>query len=52
VDPLLCKAADDVIANALLADTGLEWLHHPYDGGMDVIMPSRTERDVLRDRPP
>lgn len=50
VDPLLRKVADDVIANVLLADTGLRWLYHPYDGGMDVIMSSRAERDVLRDR--
>ena len=50
VDPLLRKVADDVIANVLLADTDLGWLYHPYDGGMDVIMSPRTERDMLRDR--
>jgi hypothetical protein len=34
VDPLLRQVADDVIANVLLADAGLRWLYHPYDGGM------------------
>jgi hypothetical protein len=38
------------VANVLLADAGLRWLYHPYDGGMDVMLPSTAERDVLRDR--
>jgi hypothetical protein len=50
LDPLLRQVADDVIANVLLADVGLRWLYHPYDGGMDVILSSSGERDVLRDR--
>jgi hypothetical protein len=33
-----------------VADPALDWLYHPYDGGMDVIAPSTTERDALRDR--
>jgi hypothetical protein len=37
LDPLLRQVADDVIANVLVADTGLGWLYHPYDGGMDVL---------------
>ena len=50
LDPLLRQVADDVIANVLIADVGLRWLYHPYDGGMDVIPPSSGERDALRDR--
>jgi hypothetical protein len=50
LDPLLRQVADDVIANVLLADIGLRWLYHPYDGGMDVILSSSGERDALRDR--
>jgi hypothetical protein len=50
LDPLLRQVADDVMANVVLADVGLRWLYHPYDGGMDVILSSSGERDVLRDR--
>ena len=39
-DPLLRQVADYVIVNVLLADTGLRWLYHPYDGGMDIMLPS------------
>ncbi|TQS31246.1 hypothetical protein FLW16_00640 [Microbispora sp. KK1-11] len=28
----------------------LRWLYHPYDGGADVIAPTRTERDALKER--
>ncbi|MFI7437857.1 DUF3885 domain-containing protein [Micromonospora haikouensis] len=50
LDPLLRQVADDVIANVFIADVGLRWLYHPYDGGMDVILSSTAERDALRDR--
>jgi hypothetical protein len=50
LDLLLRRVADHVIGNALLADVGLRWLYHPYDGGMDVILSSSGERDALRDR--
>lgn len=50
LNPLLRQVADDVIANVVLADTDLRWLYHPYDGGMDVILPSTADRDALRDR--
>ena len=50
LDPLLLQVADDVIANVLVTDLDLRWLYHPYDGGMDVILPSTAERDALKDR--
>jgi len=49
-DPLLRLVADDVIANVVVADTGLRWLYHPYDGGMDVVLSATADRDALRDR--
>ena len=49
VDPLLRLVADNVIADVLLADAGLRWLYHPYDGGMDVVTASAVERDALSD---
>jgi hypothetical protein len=52
LDPLLRSVADATIANVVLADPGLRWLYHPYDGGMDVILASAEERDALRERHP
>jgi hypothetical protein len=52
LDPLLRHVTDDIIANVVVADTGLGWLFHPYDGGMDVLLSSAAERDALRDRHP
>ncbi|HWS31573.1 MAG TPA: hypothetical protein VN408_02395 [Actinoplanes sp.] len=49
VDPLLRLVADDVIADVLLTDAGLEWLYHPYDGGMDVVTSSIAARNALRE---
>jgi hypothetical protein len=52
LDPLLRHVADDIIANVLITDVALRWLYHPYDGGMDVILATTAERDVLRSRHP
>jgi hypothetical protein len=49
VDALLRAVADERLAEVFLADTGLERLYHPYDGGADVILPTPEERDRLRD---
>jgi hypothetical protein len=50
IDVLLRAVADDELANVILAPTDLHWLYHPYDGGADVIMPTRVQRDALKDR--
>ncbi|MEV0895751.1 hypothetical protein [Actinoplanes sp. NPDC049802] len=50
LDTLLRHVVDEVVANVVIADPDLRWLYHPYDGGMDVILPSATERDALRHR--
>ena len=50
LDGLLRHVADEVVADVVIADAGLRWLYHPYDGGMDVILPSAIERDALRHR--
>jgi hypothetical protein len=50
LDRLLLTVADDIIANVIVADPGLRWLYHPYDGGMDVLLPSTEERDALWER--
>jgi|SRR5882724_2512779 len=48
IDPLLRAVADDQTAGVIIADTGLNRLYHPYDGGADVILTTTAERDQLR----
>lgn len=48
LDPILRLVADDVIRNVMVSDPDCRWLHHPYDGGMDVILGSADARDQLR----
>ncbi|QDY81206.1 hypothetical protein FQU76_21765 [Streptomyces qinzhouensis] len=50
LDPLLRAAADDALPGIFVTDPGLTRIHHPYDGGADVVLPTPGERDRLRDR--
>ncbi|MBB5806655.1 hypothetical protein F4560_006423 [Saccharothrix ecbatanensis] len=50
IDPLLRDVADDVEANVMITDVAMTRIHHPYDGGADVLLPTSEERDVLRAR--
>ncbi|WP_425830203.1 DUF3885 domain-containing protein [Streptomyces fractus] len=50
VDELLRAVADEVLVDVFLTDTGLRRIHHPYDGGADVILDSPAERDRFRER--
>ncbi|MEU6205846.1 hypothetical protein ABZ814_19960 [Micromonospora musae] len=52
IDVLLRAVADDELANVILAPTDLRWLYHPYDGGADVILPTREQRDALKAQHP
>lgn len=47
-DELLRAVADDALAGVFVTDTGLQRVHHPYDGGADVILTTPAERDLLR----
>lgn len=49
LDGLLAYVADGRASEVIAADTGMRWLYHPYDGGADVIAPSTSERDRLRE---
>ncbi|MFC8871519.1 hypothetical protein ACFUAC_28400 [Streptomyces sp. NPDC057148] len=33
-----------------LTDTGLRRIHHPYDGGADVVLATPAERDRFANR--
>lgn len=47
LDGLFRYVADDRTTDVVIADTGLQWLFAPYDGGMDVIANSADHRDRL-----
>ncbi|MFJ2159757.1 hypothetical protein [Streptomyces sp. NPDC087856] len=47
-DELLRAVADDALYDVFFTDTGLRRIHHPYDGGADVILTDPAERDRLR----
>jgi hypothetical protein len=51
LDDLLVAAANDR-GRFLVADSDLNWLYCPHDGGVDIIAPTTSERDELRDRHP
>ncbi|MEU8294845.1 hypothetical protein AB0D02_28345 [Streptomyces pseudogriseolus] len=50
LDERLRDVADDKVAGALVTDTQMRRLYHPYDGGADVFLTSPEERDRMRDR--
>ncbi|MEU2617159.1 hypothetical protein ABZ642_03190 [Streptomyces sp. NPDC007157] len=49
VDDILREVTDDVLSGVIITDSGLTRVHHPYDGGADVIAASSEERNQLRD---
>ncbi|MEV7883116.1 DUF3885 domain-containing protein [Streptomyces sp. NPDC002817] len=49
LDELLRAVADDTLGGVFVCDTELRRIHHPYDGGADVILTTAAERDRLRD---
>lgn len=50
LDDLLRDVADDLTAGVMITDPELRRIHHPYDGGQDVILATTAERDLLRER--
>jgi hypothetical protein len=49
-DDLLRAVADEAVVEVFITDTELRHIHHPYDGGADVILATPDERDQVRDR--
>lgn len=49
-DPLLRQIAADVVHNVLFVSMERQSVYAPYDGGADIILPSASERAVLRHR--
>jgi hypothetical protein len=50
LDELLRAAADEALPGIFVADTELTRIHHPYDGGADVVLATSEERQRMRDR--
>jgi len=50
LDPILRLVANEQLSNVFIFSIGDTWLYHPYDGAADVILPSGSQRDALRDR--
>ncbi|MGW0923721.1 DUF3885 domain-containing protein [Streptomyces sp. NPDC002755] len=50
IDGLLRAVAGDRLAEVFITDTALQRIHHPYDGGADVILTTPAERDRLSDK--
>ena len=50
LDEVLRAIADDEVSGVLITDTGMRRVHHPYDGGADVLLTTPEERDRMRDR--
>ncbi|MFJ6483297.1 MULTISPECIES: DUF3885 domain-containing protein [unclassified Streptomyces] len=50
LDPLLRAVADDTLPGIFVTDPDLTRIHHPYDGGADVVLATRQERDLMRGR--
>ena len=50
LDPILLLVADDQCPELMILPQDLSWIVHPYDGGADIIAPTRGVRDALRSR--
>ncbi|MFD7442233.1 hypothetical protein [Streptomyces sp. NPDC059909] len=50
IDDLLRAVADEAVVEVFITDTELHRIHHPYDGGADVILTTPAERDRIRNR--
>lgn len=48
LDPLVRAVADDECNGVIIMDTDLCRLYHPYDGGADVILADKEDRDQLK----
>ncbi|KXO99597.1 hypothetical protein [Tsukamurella pseudospumae] len=44
---LLRLVADEVVSGVMITVPAATWVHHPYDGGADLILPTTAERDRI-----
>lgn len=48
VDGLLRAAADEATVGVMVASLSFDRIHHPYDGGADVLLPTTSERETIK----
>jgi hypothetical protein len=48
LNPIIELVADEHVANVMIVSSDCQWLLHPYDGGMDLILESPTIRDHFK----
>jgi len=50
LDTLFRLVADEEISNFMVVSEALDWVFHPYDGGVDLILKNESEMEKLRSR--
>lgn len=50
LDDLLRAVADEAIVGVMITSLSFDRIHHPYDGGVDVLLPTIIERDAMKHR--
>ncbi|WP_328617776.1 hypothetical protein OHS18_17580 [Amycolatopsis sp. NBC_00355] len=48
VDDLLRAAADEATVGVMITSLSFDRIHHPYDGGADLLLPTTSERDTIK----
>lgn len=49
-DDLLRAVADDLTAGVMITSLTFDRIHHPYDGGADILLPTAVDRDAVKHR--
>lgn len=50
IDDLLRAVADDQTAGVMITSPSFDRIHHPYDGGADIFLPTTPARDAMKSR--
>lgn len=50
LNDLLRAVSDDVTRGVMITSPSFDRIHHPYDGGADVLLPTAVDRDVVKHR--
>jgi hypothetical protein len=48
VDDLLRATADEATVGVMITSLSFDRIHHPYDGGADLLLPTTSERETIK----
>jgi hypothetical protein len=48
VDDLLRAAAEEATVGVMITSLSFDRIHHPYDGGADLLLPTTSERETIK----